>query len=147
MEDPILPLHLNGIHLNRPVNGHSGRMNGTTTNNGSSDQPHWKKVSAAKQLKREQALSEHQDWRLKSPVSFTVKDVSSMAVIPLTERERQIVESDATDLVNALQTRHYSALEVSVAFCKVRLYLYAASPTINPAVPFAACRRRQWHKI
>ncbi|KAF8527413.1 amidase signature domain-containing protein [Hysterangium stoloniferum] len=70
-------------------------------------------------MKREQILSRYQDWRLQGPVPPTINDVSPLAVSLLTEREREIVNSDATDLVMSLRASHYSAVEVTTAFCKV----------------------------
>lgn len=99
-----------------PTNGSiNGQANGVT--NGAVEQ--WRKVAAAKQGKREQILAAHQNWRLKEVVPATVTDVSALALTELTAREQEIVHLDATDLALALRVRQYSAVEVTIAYCKV----------------------------
>ena len=83
------------------------------------EQLQWKKIAAAKQATREQILIAHQDWRLQAPVPATLKDVSALSLTELTDLEREIVHLDATDLVLALRNGRYSAVEVTIAFCKV----------------------------
>jgi hypothetical protein len=105
---------INGKHVNGFTNGHTnGHTNGAV-------EPSWKKISTLKQGQREKHLAARQSWRLKEPVSTSVKDVSSLGAATLTERERTIVRSDATDLVLALRNSQYSSVEVTTAFCKVR---------------------------
>jgi len=129
MEDPILPSLVKVNYLNGLPSGHTNSCtNGTTPhpiNHSPPEQPLWRKIAVAKQLRREQILAQHQDWRLNEPVPSSVKDVSSMPLILLTEREKEIVDQDATSLVSALRDRRYSALEVTTAFCKVNI-------SINP---------------
>lgn len=104
--DPIPARAINGNHLN-------GLTNGTVESH------RWKKVSALKQGERESRLAAHQDWRLKQSAPTSVKDVSRLPISMLTDREREIVHLDATDLVLALGASRYTAVEVTTAFCKV----------------------------
>lgn len=79
----------------------------------------WQTVSARKIADREAILAQRPHWRLEEQVPASVQDVSSLPVSGLTPREREIVHSDATALVDALRERRYTALEVVRAFCHV----------------------------
>jgi amidase len=119
MRDPLPERLPNGKYVNGSING---LANGVT--NVAVEQLQWKKTAAAKQVKREQILAAHQNWRLKEPVPSTMEDVSTLALKELTDREREIVHLDATDLVLSLRNGHYSAVEVTIAFCKVCYVFY-----------------------
>lgn len=114
MRDPLPERQAYGRYVNGSANG---LTNGATHD--AVEQLHWKKIAAAKQGKREQILAAHQNWRLKEPVPVMLKDVSALALTELTDREREIVHLDATDLVLGLRNSQYSAVEVTIAFCKV----------------------------
>lgn len=77
----------------------------------------WRKVSARKNTHREAVLDQWPEWRLDQEVPNSVLDVSSLPTSCLTAREREIVHSDATALVEALRERQYTAIEVTEAFC------------------------------
>lgn len=70
-------------------------------------------------MQREQILSNYPEWRVREDIPLEVKDVSSFALHSLTTREKEIIHHDATGLVEMLRLGHYSALEVTIAYCKV----------------------------
>ena len=79
----------------------------------------WTSVSEDKKSERDGQLQAYGDWRL--PVSVRAdprKNVTSLLLTKLTKRERDIVRLDATALVDHIRLRHYSSLEVTIAFCK-----------------------------
>ncbi|GJJ13237.1 hypothetical protein Clacol_007488 [Clathrus columnatus] len=95
------------------------RINGFSTNGITNDYLQWKKVAAAKQMQREKILSNYLAWRVREDIPLEIKNVSSYALHALTDREKGIINQDATGLAEMLRFGHYSALEVTTAYCKV----------------------------
>jgi amidase len=79
----------------------------------------WHDIAEAKQTHRESILAEHSNWRLDTLPSDDLKDVRDLCFSKLTPRENDIVHLDATALVKRIRLRHYTSVEVTVAFCKV----------------------------
>lgn len=77
----------------------------------------WQTVAARKRADREKALAPYPEWRLQRDVSPTLKDVSTIHIEELGDRELEIVRHDATSLVRLIARQHFSAVEVLRAFC------------------------------
>lgn len=84
-----------------------------------SGSPSWKDVASRKVADRNSVLDQWPEWHLKTKVPDSVLDVSEIPVTQLTVREREIVNQDATALVESLRLRRYTAVEVIKAFCHV----------------------------
>jgi amidase len=79
----------------------------------------WRDIAIKKQTERENLLSKHADWRIKVPPGIT--DVSQVLLAKLTDKERNIVNCDATALVDLIRKKIYTAVDVLTAFAKVAI--------------------------
>ncbi|KAG9010311.1 hypothetical protein FRB94_010661 [Tulasnella sp. JGI-2019a] len=92
-------------------------------------EPSWTAIAAGKQADRERQLAKWSHWRLGDRLpSPDVDDVSEIVLCNLNSREREIVQSDATDILRRIRTRELTAVEVLTAFCKVTI---PAQETLN----------------
>ena len=79
----------------------------------------WQDISARKIAERQARLDAHPEWKLKSVVPASSKDVSTIPTSQLTPRELEVVSLDATGLVEAIAKRRYTAVEVLKAYAHV----------------------------
>lgn len=80
--------------------------------------PAWRIQGEAKRQSILNAIP--QKWRLKDPIppATELRDVTGDYIRQfLTDREIEITEKDAVDIVAQTSTGHWSALEVTEAFC------------------------------
>jgi amidase len=79
----------------------------------------WRDTATRKRADRETQLVKYGTWRIgKDPPEGTI-DVSHIPLTKLTDAERTIVKSDATDILILIQKRKYTAVDVLTAFAKV----------------------------
>jgi amidase len=77
----------------------------------------WQGVARRKQADREANLAKFADWRIEVQLKET-SDVSQLPLKKLTDRERNIVNSDATALADLIRKRLYTSEEVLMAYAK-----------------------------
>lgn len=77
----------------------------------------WEIISQRKRSDREAALQKYPNWRLKSAVSPDEKDITHIIPLELSSAELEIIQLDATALLDAIRTRRYSSIQVAQAYC------------------------------
>ncbi|KZO96419.1 amidase [Calocera viscosa TUFC12733] len=81
----------------------------------------WQSVAARKRSTRESILQGYSKWRLDRVPDADVLDVSELCLSKLTDKEKVIVHHDATELIAAIVSKQYTAVEVLWAFIKVAI--------------------------
>ncbi|KAI5120833.1 hypothetical protein M0805_007020 [Coniferiporia weirii] len=80
-------------------------------------QESWTRVAHRKLRDRESILQKYPQWRLKSVVSPSEKDISKVLFVELSPSEIEIVHCDATALLSSVRERRLSCLQVIQAYC------------------------------
>jgi amidase len=77
----------------------------------------WREIANDKRNEREENLSKFREWRLTIKLDSSTKNVTNIARSEMNEKEWEIINYDATALVDVVKQRKFTCLEVVQATC------------------------------